>query len=266
MAEVRLRGRGTRPMRDCHLGPRWYRPPLPPALAEPERPGSVRDRRREGAASEFVGVSHNGVAVDVAQLRMASAGPGFSTQRRPSPAGARMGSRTGLGGHGGSRHLHRRRSEARRGVRPGRRHPGPTHLGLCGRRVYRQPGGVLPTDCASRRFRTPVPVAGSRGDRDISSPGGAGCLEDANPAGSPRLSKLEPISVIAERTGKHRSAVWREVAANGGREHYRAVAAEERAARGRPPPEAPLDRGAALALGRGLPACPHEEVVARAGR
>jgi hypothetical protein len=31
---------------------------------------------------------------------------------------------------------------------------------------------------------------GSRGDRDISPPGGAGCLEDANPAGSPRLSKL----------------------------------------------------------------------------
>jgi IS30 family transposase len=44
------------------------------------------------------------------------------------------------------------------------------------------------------------------------------------------IEKAEPISVIAERTGKHRSTVWREVAANGGREHYRAVAAEEHAA------------------------------------
>jgi hypothetical protein len=36
---------------------------------------------------------------------------------------------------------------------------------------------------------------------------------------------------IASRIGRHRSTVWREIAANGGRGHYRAAAAEERAAR-----------------------------------
>ena len=59
-------------------------------------------------------------------------------------------------------------------------------------------------------------------------------------AGSFSLAEREEIRVgiragdsdaaIAERLGRHRSSVWREIAANGGRELYRATAADERAA------------------------------------
>jgi transposase, IS30 family len=41
----------------------------------------------------------------------------------------------------------------------------------------------------------------------------------------------ESDETIASRIGHHRSTVWREIAVNGGRGHYRAAAAEERATR-----------------------------------
>jgi IS30 family transposase len=44
---------------------------------------------------------------------------------------------------------------------------------------------------------------------------------------------------IASRIGRHRSTVWREIAANGGRGHYQAAAAEERAARAALRPKSP---------------------------
>ncbi len=40
----------------------------------------------------------------------------------------------------------------------------------------------------------------------------------------------EPLGALAERIGKHRSTLWREITANGGRARYRAAVAEERAA------------------------------------
>ena len=49
----------------------------------------------------------------------------------------------------------------------------------------------------------------------------------------------ESDAVIAERIGRHRSTVWREIAANGGRRRYRAAGAEERAARSAHRPKAP---------------------------
>ena len=44
---------------------------------------------------------------------------------------------------------------------------------------------------------------------------------------------------IASRIGRHRSTIWREIAANGGRRCYRAAMAEERAARAALRPKAP---------------------------
>ena len=49
----------------------------------------------------------------------------------------------------------------------------------------------------------------------------------------------EPGSAIAERIGRHRSTVWREIAANGGRRRYRAALAEGRAARAARRPKTP---------------------------
>jgi IS30 family transposase len=49
----------------------------------------------------------------------------------------------------------------------------------------------------------------------------------------------ESEAVIAGRVGHHRSTVWREIAANGGRDRYRVFAAEERAARAAQRPKRP---------------------------
>jgi IS30 family transposase len=49
----------------------------------------------------------------------------------------------------------------------------------------------------------------------------------------------ESDEAIAARLGRHRSTIWREVAANGGRRHYRAAAADERAARAALRPKSP---------------------------
>ena len=48
----------------------------------------------------------------------------------------------------------------------------------------------------------------------------------------------ESDAVIAERIGRHRSTVWREIKANGGRKYYRAAQAEARAAQAAPRPKA----------------------------
>jgi|HubBroStandDraft_4_1064222.scaffolds.fasta_scaffold111057_1 IS30 family transposase len=49
----------------------------------------------------------------------------------------------------------------------------------------------------------------------------------------------ESDTAIAERIGRHRSTVWREIAANGGRRHYRATQAEVRAVSAARRPKAP---------------------------
>jgi len=49
----------------------------------------------------------------------------------------------------------------------------------------------------------------------------------------------ESDDAIAARIGRHRSTIWREIAANGGRGRYRAAAAEERAARAACRPKKP---------------------------
>jgi transposase, IS30 family len=69
------------------------------------------------------------------------------------------------------------------------------------------------------------------------------------PACALSLSEREEIRVgieagdsdaaIADRIGRHRSTVWREIAANGGRGRYRAALAEERAAHGARRPKSP---------------------------
>lgn len=68
------------------------------------------------------------------------------------------------------------------------------------------------------------------------------CLRDRKPRQNAlRLEEREEIrvgieagesdEVIAERLGRHRSTIWREIKANGGRDVYRAFGAEERADR-----------------------------------
>jgi transposase, IS30 family len=54
----------------------------------------------------------------------------------------------------------------------------------------------------------------------------------------------EPDAVIADRLGRHRSTIWREIQSNGGRGHYRAAQAEARAGQAakRPKPSWTEDR------------------------
>ena len=76
---------------------------------------------------------------------------------------------------------------------------------------------------------------------DLGDERGAMTRERKRRPGSLSVSEREEIRVaievgasdeaIASRIGRHRSTVWREIAANGGRGRYRAAAAEERAAR-----------------------------------
>ena len=70
---------------------------------------------------------------------------------------------------------------------------------------------------------------------------------------------------IAGRLGRHRSTVWREIRLNGGRSAYRAFRPRS-APISRPPPEAALDRGAAVAVGRGVPVDPRGAMVAEGDR
>jgi len=84
-------------------------------------------------------------------------------------------------------------------------------------------------------------VRGSTFRTDLGDERGAMPRERKRRPGSLSTSEREEIRVgietgesdddIASRIGRHRSTIWREIAANGGRGHYRAAAAEERAAR-----------------------------------
>ena len=84
-------------------------------------------------------------------------------------------------------------------------------------------------------------VRGSTFRTDLGDERGAMPRERKRRPGSLSTSEREEIRVgietgesdddIASRIGRHRSTIWREIVANGGRGHYRAAAAEERAAR-----------------------------------
>jgi IS30 family transposase len=106
--------------------------------------------------------------------------------------------------------------------------------------------------------RRSVPVCGTNKrfvDRvstfrtDLGDERGAMTRERKRRPGSLSVSEREEIRVgievgesdeaIASRIGRHRSTVWREIAANGGRGRYRAAAAEERAARVARRPKSP---------------------------
>jgi transposase len=76
----------------------------------------------------------------------------------------------------------------------------------------------------------------------------------------------ESDATIADRIGHHRSTIWREIAANGGRMSYRAAQAEERSGPVRTAAQDPLDRGTPMAVGGGPGTAPHQEVVPRADR
>ena len=100
------------------------------------------------------------------------------------------------------------------------------------RATARSPGGP-------KRVLDGVEVSTFR--TDLGDERGAMTRERNRRPGSLSASEREEIRVgievgasdeaIASRIGRHRSTVWREIAANGGRGRYRAAAAEERAAR-----------------------------------
>ena len=97
----------------------------------------------------------------------------------------------------------------------------------------------VPGGGTNKRFVDRVKVSTFR--TDLGDERGAMTRERKRRPGSLSASEREEIRVgievgesdeaIASRIGRHRSTVWREIAANGGRGRYRAAAAEERAAR-----------------------------------
>jgi Helix-turn-helix domain len=80
------------------------------------------------------------------------------------------------------------------------------------------------------------------------------------------LAAGEPVREIARRLGRAPSTVCREVAANGGRDQYRACAADRRAVRGmRRPKPVRRDRSGGRG-GRGCPSMPRANGAAVAAR
>jgi IS30 family transposase len=92
-------------------------------------------------------------------------------------------------------------------------------------------------------------VSASALSRRVREQGGGVCQERKRRVGALSWAEREEIRVgivagesdaaIARRIGHHRSTVWREIAANGGRDRYRVFRAEERAARAARRPKRP---------------------------
>lgn len=106
--------------------------------------------------------------------------------------------------------------------------------------VLRPAFGALARGAALPEAAAAAGVSASTLRRRVAEDAGAVCRERRARDGALSLAEREEIRVgidlrltdaeIAERIGRHRSTVWREIGANGGRGAYRAWAAEDRAA------------------------------------